>query len=158
MRQDQMIWALESSGDFKVLRRLKSEAKSDLVPTNARRAIFLDVETTGLNPDHDEIIELAMVPFYYSEQDEVVHVGEAFTGLRQPSSTIPAEVTKITGITDEMVAGQAIDPNVVAEFAGRSLIIAHNAAFDRPFIERFCPMLKLDSGLGTCVEHCFASD
>lgn len=142
MRQDQMIWALESSGDFKVLRRLKSEAKSDLVPPNARRAIFLDVETTGLNPDHDEIIELAMVPFYYSEQDEVVHVGEAFTGLRQPSSTIPAEVTKITGITDEMVAGQAIDPNVVAEFAGRSLIIAHNAAFDRPFIERFCPMTQ----------------
>ena len=129
-----MIAALESRGEFKVARRLKPKIHLGPVPDGARRAIFLDVETTGLNPDHDEIIELAMVPFYYSEQDEVVCVGEAFTGLRQPSSTIPAEVTKITGITDEMVAGQAIDPNTVAEFAGRNLIIAHNAAFDRPFI------------------------
>lgn len=142
MHKEEMIAALESSGEFKVSRRLKPKIHLGPVPVGARRAIFLDVETTGLNPDHDEIIELAMVPFYYSEQDEVVCVGEAFTGLRQPSSTIPAEVTKITGITDEMVAGQAIDPNTVAEFAGRNLIIAHNAAFDRPFIERFCPMVQ----------------
>jgi DNA polymerase-3 subunit epsilon len=103
-----------------------------------RLGLVVDVETTGLDPQRDEIIELAMTPFNYSLDGTVFSVGDSFQGLRQPSEPIAPEITAITGITNEMVAGQVIDPAEVAKFAApASLIIAHNAAFDRRFLERF---------------------
>jgi DNA polymerase-3 subunit epsilon len=46
--------------------------------------------------------------------------------------SIPPEITNLTGITDEMVAGHSIDDRAVNDLLGRVvLIIAHNAAFDR---------------------------
>lgn len=139
---DDMISALEALGDYRVLRRLRPPEPIPEAPAGTRRALLADVETTGLDPNIDEIIELAMVPFFYTADDEIVGVGEPFNALRQPASTIPAEVTKITGIDDAMVAGRSIDPAEVAAFAGGNLVIAHNASFDRRFLERFCPALS----------------
>jgi hypothetical protein len=103
-----------------------------------RQGLFLDTETTGLDSARDEIIELAMVPFTYGLDGEVYAVGEPFQQLREPSKPIPPEITAITGIDNAMVAGQSIDPNAVAHFAApASLVVAHNAAFDRKFLERF---------------------
>ena len=138
---DEMIAALEAQGDFRVLRRLRPTAPMLEAPADTRRALLLDVETTGLDPGTDEIIELAMVPFFYSVDGEIVGIGDAFSSLRQPTLSIPAEVTKITGIDDAMVEGKSIDPVDVAAFAGANLVIAHNAPFDRRYLERFCPAL-----------------
>lgn len=97
-----------------------------------------------MNPLRDEIIEFSMLPFHYDDAGRVVAVGEAFSRLRQPGAPISAEITRITGIDDAMVEGQAIDPEEVAAFAEAAvLIIAHNAAFDRRFAERFAPALAL---------------
>lgn len=131
---EEMVAALEAQGHFRVLRRLQPAEPMREAPVGTRRALFADVETTGLDPDRDEIIELAMVPFYYTADDEVVGIGEAFSAVRQPASAIPTEVTKLTGIDDEMVAGRTIDPADVAAFAGSNLVIAHNAPFDRRFL------------------------
>lgn len=80
-----------------------------------------------------------MVPFLYDLTGQVLEVGEAFDELRQPSMSITAEISALTGITDEMVAGRSIEPAAVARFAApAALVIAHNAAFDRRFLERFC--------------------
>lgn len=107
-------------------------------PAEARIALYVDVETTGLDPRRDEIIELAMAPFYYMPSGEIVGAGEPYSALRQPSSPIPPAITELTGITDEMVAGRSIDVDEVASYAaGASLVIAHNATFDRRFLERF---------------------
>ena len=139
---DAAIATLEETGDYRVLRRLTPRAA---VPAPAgedlRTAIFLDLETTGLDPARDEIIEIALVPFTYGRTSgRIFEVREAFQALRQPSQPIPAKITELTGIDDAMVAGQSIDPDEVARFvAGSSLVIAHNARFDRPFAERFCP-------------------
>ena len=58
--------------------------------------------------------------------------------MQQPGKTIPPEITKLTGITDEMVSGQLIDMQAVrALVAPADLIIAHNAGFDRPLCEAF---------------------
>jgi DNA polymerase III subunit epsilon len=96
------------------------------------------LSSTGLDPQRDEIIELAMTPFTYGLDGAVFSVEESFQGLRQPSEPISPEITAITGITSEMVAGKVIDFAEVARFAApASLVIAHNAAFDRRFLERF---------------------
>ena len=79
-----------------------------------------------------------MVPFTYGLDGEIYAVGEPFQQLRQPSKPIPPEVTAITGIDDAMVAGQRSIRTPSAAFAApASLVIAHNAAFDRKFLERF---------------------
>ena len=141
---EQAIAALEASGDYRVLRRLKPRPALP-VPgdEDLRTAIFLDLETTGLDPAKDEIIEIALVPFTYGRTSgRIYEVREAFQGLRQPSMPIPAKITELTGLDDATVAGKSIDPDEVARFAATGgLVIAHNARFDRPFAERFCPGL-----------------
>lgn len=136
-----MASTLEGSGAYKVLRRL-SPRLARLAPRGlaVRSGLFVDVETTGLDSVRDEIIEFAMVPFTYGLDGEVYGVGEPFQQLRQPSKPIPAGITSITGITDAMVEGRAIDPDQVTAFAASAaLVVAHNAAFDRKFLERFVP-------------------
>ncbi|KIZ41302.1 MULTISPECIES: 3'-5' exonuclease [Rhodopseudomonas] len=139
LSSEQMAAILEATGDYRVLRRLRPGTSQAEAPPGSKRGVLLDVETTGLDPDVDEIIELAMLPFFYSDDDEIVGVGVPFNELRQPTRPIPAEVTKLTGIDQDMVAGKSIDPDSVSRFAGGSLIVAHNAAFDRRFMEKFCP-------------------
>lgn len=135
-----MAAALEETGDYRVLRRLRPwQAVLPVEGTPIRKGLMVDVETTGLDAARNEIIELAMVPFTYGLDGQIFDVGDAFNALRQPSESIPAEITVITGITDEMVAGKVIDPAMVDAFiAPASLVIAHNASFDRRFLERFC--------------------
>lgn len=136
---EDMAQALERSGGYRVLRRLAPLARREPpAGMQTRQGLFVDTETTGLDAARDEIIELAMVPFTYGMDGEIYHVGEAFQQLRRPSKPIPPEVTAITGIDDAMVDGQVIDPQAVAAFAApAALVIAHNAAFDRKFLERF---------------------
>jgi DNA polymerase-3 subunit epsilon len=135
-----MAAALEASGDYRVLRRLQARSAQAPAPGVATRTgLFVDVETTGLDAARCEIIELAMTPFTYSLEGQVFAVGAPFHQLREPSHPIPPEITAITGLTDAMVAGHVIDADAVAHFAApAALVIAHNAAFDRRFLERFC--------------------
>lgn len=134
-----MAEALAGSGEYRVLRRLTPHVAEAARPGEAvRRGLFVDVETTGLDPVRDEIIELAMTPFSYTMAGRVLTVEASFQALREPSRAIPPEITALTGIDDAMVAGQTIDPAEVAAFAGpAALVVAHNAAFDRRFLERF---------------------
>ena len=135
-----MAAALETTGEYKILRRLQPYRY--VVPaegTATRVGLMVDVETTGLDAARNEIIELAMVPFTYGLDGQIFEIGDAFAALRQPTGSIPDEITAITGITDEMVAGKVIDPAVVEAFIGpAAVVIAHNASFDRRFLERFC--------------------
>lgn len=137
-----MAEALAASGDYRVLRRLVPRRQPHPADGSATRiGLFVDVETTGLDPVRHEIIELAMVPFTYALDGRIFEVGDAFQRLRQPAEPIPPEISAITGIDDTMVAGQAIDPGEVAAFAApAALVIAHNAAFDRRFLEPFFPL------------------
>jgi DNA polymerase-3 subunit epsilon len=66
---------------------------------------------------------------------------EVFDGLEDPGVPIPASSTAIHGITDEMVAGQRIDDaTVLSLLDGVGLVIAHNAGFDRKFLEPRLPV------------------
>jgi DNA polymerase III subunit epsilon len=64
--------------------------------------------------------------------------------FEDPGVSIPPEITNITGITDEMVAGCRIDDRAVSDLLGRAvLLIAHNARFDRRFLEKRLPAFAM---------------
>ncbi|OUI94695.1 DNA polymerase III subunit epsilon, partial [Acetobacter orientalis] len=130
---------LEATDAYRVLRRIAPLPLETQVPRDqTRMGIFLDLETTGLDPACHEIIEFGMVPFVYTLDGHILGTLLAFNRLREPSHPIPPDITALTGITQEMVAGKTIAPEEVAQFAAQAaLIVAHNARFDRLFAERF---------------------
>jgi DNA polymerase-3 subunit epsilon len=133
---------LEAHPDFRVLRRLDVTREwPALEGAGVSRAVVLDTETTGLDPASDKIIELALVKFEYSRTTgEVGRVLEVYGGLEDPGMPIPPESTALHGITDEMVRGQRLDEAAIERLLdGVGLVIAHNAGFDRPFMERRLP-------------------
>ena len=140
-----MAEALEATGEYRVLRKIQHRPiinPPDGAPT--KTGLFVDVETTGLNPDQNEIIELAMVPFTYGLDGRIFSIGEPFHQLREPRDPIPAEITAITGITQDMVAGQAFDSEAIEAFIENAdLIVAHNASFDRRFLENYSPAFEM---------------
>ncbi|MNK07795.1 DNA polymerase III PolC-type [compost metagenome] len=103
-----------------------------------RMGAVLDVETTGLNQADDTIIEIAIRQFSFNKSTgEILSIGKSYSSFQDPGRKISEEISSLTGITDEMVAGKNIDWNQVnAILEECQIIIAHNAKFDRPFIDR----------------------
>ena len=139
---EQMARLLAESGDYRVTSRL--EALAEYHPpddTPKLVAAVVDVETTGTNPDSDKIIELGICLFEYDRQTgRIYNVLGSWEWFEDPGLSIPLEITKITGITDEMVAGHRIDDRAVHDLLSRVvLVIAHNADFDRRFLEKRLP-------------------
>jgi len=133
--------------DFRLLRRLKlPERLNDAGETVTRRALYLDVESTGLRIGVDEVIELAMLPFDYEPDTgriTDIHHAEAFNALSEPSIPITPEASAVNGITAQDVAGKEIDDDAVDALARSvSLIVAHNAGFDRPMVESRWPVFS----------------
>lgn len=129
--------------DIKIIRRLKEHSTfTDSIGKKVARGIVVDVETTGLNLDLDKIIELGVVVFEYdSETGMVYRITEKFSSLQDPGMPIPPESTQIHHITDDMVAGKSIDPAKINSLVSEaSIIISHNARFDRPFLEKMFPV------------------
>lgn len=99
---------------------------------NELEYVVLDFETTGFSPRNDSIIEIGAVKFYNGiELDR-------FGTLVNPARDIPFEVTKLTGITQEMVkdspdAQQALSS--LKDFIGDAVLVAHNASFDLGFLK-----------------------
>lgn len=136
---------LDRTGAYRVLRhvpppRPTAMTDADRAAAGLATAIVLDTETTGLGPE-DEVIELGMARFAYEPTFlRVHHLIDTFSAFREPTRPIPHEVRRLTGITDADVTGRRIDPAAVAAFvAGTSVVIAHNASFDRPVCERTWP-------------------
>ncbi len=138
-----MAEALAKSADYRVRRRPLTPSNGEATKTG----ILIDVELTGLDQQKDEVIELGMVKFDYLADGCIAGLRDVFSSFNEPSAPIPPEVTALTGITDEMVAGHLIDENAVSSFVDDAVIvIAHNAEFDRKFAERYWPVFQ--QGLG----------
>lgn len=110
--------------------------------------VILDTETTGLDIAKAKIIELAMVKVKYSPSlGLVTSIESIYDELEDPYEPISPDVQKITGISNEDVAGKKINEGeVCALLADNPLIVAHNASFDRPMFEkRFAHLSRLCS-------------
>lgn len=125
--------------------------------------IVLDLETTGLDPFCDEIIEMAAVR--YSNRERI----SQFSTLVKPENKIDEYITQLTGITNEMVKDapeiQKVFPDLMS-FLGDSVIIAHNANFDinflydnymlccnEPFINDFIDTMRMSRRLFKDIRH-----
>lgn len=105
--------------------------------------VAADVETLGLNYEKDAIIQLALTPFAFTADGKITGVAEAFAWHEDPGVPIPPEITKLTGITNEMVARQRIADGTVKQLIPRAkIVIAHKADFDRPFLEKRLPVFE----------------
>ncbi len=135
---------VEADSQFRVLRRLPFPP----VPPGGHLAeslvgVIVDVETTGLDQDIHEVIELGMIAFEFDRDGQIGSHFRVFRGFNEPSRPIPSEITRLTGIKDEDVRSQHIEQGEVDAFmAGAALVIAHNAAFDRPFAEALSPQFS----------------
>jgi DNA polymerase-3 subunit epsilon len=107
------------------------------------RVAVLDFETTGLSPDlGDRPTEIAIV---LVEGGRIV---DRFQSLMNPGRRIPAFVTQLTGISNEMVATAPAVATVMREaacFVGGLPVVAHNASFDRKFWAAELQRLALDA-------------
>ena len=97
-----------------------------------RSYIAFDIETTGLDPAENEIIEIGALKVRDGK------VAERFIEFIRPLSPISPAITSLTGITDEMVAGARNRSGVVSdflEFCEDDVLIGHNVIFDYSFIK-----------------------
>ncbi len=112
--------------------RTLAERSADSVFGFEDEVCVLDVETTGYDSGRDQLIEVAAAIMRGPE------ILDRFSTLVDPLIPVPAEITKLTGITSEMVAGAPCAEAAVsrlADFVAGRDVIAHNAAFDRSFVE-----------------------
>ncbi len=107
--------------------------------------IAFDLETTGLSPASDEIIEVGLARF----RDGAVI--EQYQSLVKPSQPIPADITHLTNIHQEDVEdAPGIDdilPDLRSFFADTT-VIAHNVGFDRSFLRKH-DLLKRNDAIDT---------
>ena len=142
---ERMAALLADTGRYQVLRRLeRCPCYNEPDDAPKKWALYVDVETTGLDPDRDAIIEFAGVLFEYCPASgRIYRVEEAQVFREDPQRPIPTKVTRLTGICDDDVAGKRLDEEAIRnQIQTASLIVAHNAYFDRRFLERRLPAFR----------------
>lgn len=145
----------KDGGEFKILYGMEAYFVNDsgalVSGCNDRSVnddvIVFDIETTGLNRDTDRITEIGAVKLRNFE------VVDRFQTFVNPEKPIPANITELTGITDEMVEDAPTEETAVKDFikfAGNGVLVAHNADFDTSFIAKVCERHEIKYDIRYC--------
>jgi ATP-dependent DNA helicase DinG len=95
--------------------------------------VAVDLETTGLNPEEDAIIEIGAVKFNGRR------VEAEWSTLVNPRRPIPGFITQLTGITNPMVRNAPYLVDVMGDmiaFIGDAPVVGHNISFDLSFLQK----------------------
>ena len=104
-----------------------------------REYIAIDVETTGLSPAKERLIELAAVRFRDGEEID------SFTTLVNPGRKLPDRIVELTGIRDDMLTDAPKEDEAIRaflEYTGESVLLGHNLPFDYSFLKTACSRVK----------------
>ncbi len=96
--------------------------------------VVFDIETTGLSPRFNKIIEIGAVRVKNGK------ICDTYSRFVNPGVPIPYNITKLTSINDSMVMDAPVIETVLPEFleyVGDAVLVAHNASFDTGFIKEF---------------------
>jgi DNA polymerase-3 subunit epsilon len=122
-----------------ILKKINSPSPELIISSEKSISVcFLDTETTGVNRLNDQIIELAFKVVKFEEiSGKIISIKSEFESFNQPDKEISNQITKLTGINDRMVANKRIDWSKVDDLLKDvDLIVAHNASFDRAFLDK----------------------
>lgn len=145
LRAETVATALDRHADYRVLRRMREMRRNAAKGAHAGMLIgcAIDVETTGLDHRRDAIIELALQRFWADERGRIVVTGRPRTWLEDPGTPISREISELTGLVTANVAGRSImDAEAASLIADADFVVAHNARFDRPFVEARLPFAR----------------
>ena len=133
------IKSIQTSENKIILKKLGKPAPELLITDQECISIaFLDTETTGVNRANDKIIELALkVATFEKSSGMIISIDQVYESFNDPGEEISQEITLLTGINNDMVQGQSIDWEMVDTiFKYADIIVAHNASFDRAFVDK----------------------
>ncbi|WP_343208000.1 3'-5' exonuclease [Anaerolentibacter hominis] len=105
------------------------------------RFVALDLETTGLDPEKDSIIEVGAARIVNRR------ITGKFCALINPGRPLPERIVKLTGITDTMLASApAAEPVLFAlyDFLGTDILLGHNILFDYSFLKKYYSTKKME--------------
>ena len=134
--------------DFRLLERIPLTCGDLALPYSLSEPVgdelvmaIIDFETTGLEVEHCDVIELGMVKVSYSPSAKrITALLDVVSMYEEPTKPIPEFITGLTGISDDMVRGKRLDENAIAEkLSDVELCVAHNAAFDYGYAAKRLP-------------------
>ncbi len=100
----------------------------------------IDVETTGLNPQHDEVVELAIVLFSYCPES-ITGIIDTYSGLREPRVSISESAFGAHGLSGNELKGKRLnEPKIETMIRQSDFLVSHNAEFDRSFTTTIFPV------------------
>lgn len=143
------------AGDVRLLRRLQLlEGPTGVEPSGPGGvAAVVDVETTGLSLEDDRVIELAVRRIAYDGEGRITRIGGSRSWVEDPGRPLEEDIVRLTGLTDDMLHGRSIDDEAAATLlSGATIVIAHNASFDRPRVERRLPAVRGLAWACSCAE------
>lgn len=111
--------------------------------------VVIDVETTGLDPESSELLEIGAVRIIDHD------ISETFSTMIRTKQPVPKEITALTGITQQM-SEEGSDCTKALEafwsFLGSSTVIGHNLSFDLAFLKKASAEAGLPVGRNSCID------
>lgn len=148
--ENEIEYGFSKASNYRKSKKFHSE-KSKNKKSQMKPFVVLDIETTGLDENENEIIEIGAIKYYESKT-------YTFHRLIKLKGKLPKEITNITGITEKMLdKGKNIEISIkeLKEFIGQLPIVGYVIDFDMRFINRACTKLQIEKITNEVIDLAF---